>query len=102
MQYDRHPNNWGIIANKNVRYSPLFDNSTSFGLNYPNMEEHIMEFNRNMMTYYKDALIRGLDPEENRKDILYRAFPTLVVDTEDSIDPMKKIKKKYLKFLNII
>ena len=94
MQYDRHPNNWGIIANKNVRYSPLFDNSTSFGLNYPNMEEHIMEFNRNMMTYYKDALIRGLDPEENRKDILYRAFPTLVVDTEDSIDPMKKIKKK--------
>lgn len=105
MQYDRHPNNWGIIVDKKARFSPLFDNSTSFGLNYLIIEEHIMEFKRNILSYYKDALIRGIDPEDNRREIIYPSEPTLVVDTDDSIDPMKKIKKKipdvFEHFLNI-
>lgn len=94
MQYDRHPNNWGIIVKTNAWFAKIFDNATSFGLNYPNIKEDIMEFQRNIMTYYKDALFRGLDPEESRREIVYKSFPTLVVDTEDSVNPMKKIKKK--------
>lgn len=95
MQYDRHPNNWGIITKRSaVEYAPLFDNSTSFGLGFPNMREHMTDFRRNLITSFKDAMLRGIDPEENRREIVYSSFPTLVVDTDDSIDPLRKTKKK--------
>ena len=45
LQYDRHPNNWGIVQfKKNYHISNLFDNSTSFGLGRLYMEDQIVKF----------------------------------------------------------
>ena len=50
LQGDRHPNNWGLIKNgDDYRASPLFDNSTSFGLGSPFMNKTITNFKNAFM-----------------------------------------------------
>lgn len=45
MQGDRHPDNFGLIKNNsNYKFSPIFDNSSSFGLGYPYMEWRCSEY----------------------------------------------------------
>ena len=47
LQGDRHPNNWGLIKKGDTyRASPLFDNSTSFGLGFPFMDKVVTNFKK--------------------------------------------------------
>lgn len=50
LQGDRHPNNWGLIKKGDTyRASPLFDNSTSFGLGFPFMDKVVTNFKNAFM-----------------------------------------------------
>lgn len=93
LQYDRHPNNWGVIKNKGYEFGSLFDNSTSFGLGYLNMQARVVNFAHSIFDARQSATFCGIDEEKAIRDIIYDKCPNLVCDTDDSIDPIRKIKK---------
>lgn len=52
MQGDDHTNNWGIIKTKDgYKNAPLYDNTTSFGLNHPRVEYLISDFKEEYINY---------------------------------------------------
>lgn len=91
LQYDRHPNNWGIIKKDRYKFSELFDNSKSFGLCYPYMNERIINFQHRLMDAIKLSKFNG---EVNLDSIIYNESPTLTFETSDSINPIRKQKMK--------
>lgn len=87
LEWDRHPNNWGILKTENGYIpSPLFDNSTSFGLGLPNMEEAMIHFRTEHLNY------RFFKDDEQMKKIIYRGSARFAFSKEDIIDSSKKEK----------
>lgn len=87
LEWDRHPNNWGILKTpKGYLPSPLFDNSTSFGLGFPNMEEVMLQFRQEHLNY------RFLKDDERMKEMVYRGNPRFSASRKDIVDIRKKEK----------
>lgn len=85
MQADRHPNNWGVVKTADGRYkpSPLFDNSTSFGLGYPFMERRVANFKNEFMNARFSRDYQSID------NAIYKASPSFTLSSENM-----KIDKK--------
>lgn len=97
LQGDRHPNNWGLIkTEKSYRASPLFDNSTSFGLGSPFMDKTITNF-KNEFMYAK-----SVEDYERVDKIVYLARPSFTLsndniknnDKESSLDVFRDFIRK--------
>lgn len=97
IQGDRHPNNWGIIKKGN-KYLPctIFDNATSLGLGYPNVQNEIIKLRSEIMNQ------RWSQNKNIIHDIIYRSYPSFTLSNELIIDPTKKIKEKVPKVLEQI
>lgn len=98
LQYDRHPNNWGIIqSNTNYFLSPLYDNSVSFGLGYPFIEQRIKNFRSELMN------AKLLKDKKRIDTFIYEISPnfTLLEENLSNIKGKKKtIPYVFLDFLN--
>ena len=97
LQGDRHPNNWGLIKNgDNYRASPLFDNSTSFGLGSPFMESRIANFKNDFMN------ARRVKDYDVIDETIYLARPSFTLsndnikndDKESSLDVFRDFIRK--------
>ncbi len=79
MQADRHPNNWGVVktADGNYKPSPLFDNSTSFGLGYPFMERRVANFKNEFMNARFSRDYQSID------NAIYKASPSFTLSSEN-------------------
>ena len=87
LEWDRHPNNWGILKTEQGYIpSPLFDNSTSFGLGLPNMEEEMIRFKEEHLNY------RFFKDDEQMKKMVYRGSARFAFSKEDIVDIRKKEK----------
>lgn len=85
LQADRHPNNWGVVKTETGKYktSPLFDNSTSFGLGYPFMERRVANFKNEFMNARFSRDYQGID------NAIYKASPSFTLSS-DNIKTDKK------------
>ncbi len=81
LQEDRHANNWGMIKiNKEYKPSPLYDNSSSFGLGSPFLERKIEIFQSEKMNaklFHDSTRINNL---------LYHSSPNFTLSKENIID----------------
>lgn len=79
MQADRHPNNWGLVKTTDGSYkpSPLFDNSTSFGLGYPFMERKVANFKNEFMNARFSRDYQSID------NAIYKASPSFTLSSEN-------------------
>lgn len=91
LQGDCNVNNWGAIKKEFLTPAPLFDNATSFGLGYSNMNERANLLRDEVMNYrfFKDS--------SRIESIIYQSFPLFTVSSKNikSYNPI--IKDSYIK-----
>lgn len=95
LQVDRHPNNWAITKAKSYYYpSELFDNATSFGLGYIDMENRMQQFRNEFMNskYKKDTT--------ELERIIYAASPNFTLSNDNVYDTNRRKKDNHFKVLN--
>ena len=93
LQGDRHPNNWGIIKNDNVTFSPLFDNGVSFGLGFPDMNRRCNDFRSELF---------NSKYSRNRKKLnsfIYQVRPNFTLSNKNVIDVSTRLKDEIPKVL---
>lgn len=103
LQMDRHPNNWGLTKTLDGMYpSPMFDNSTSFGLGYPNLQSHANLLQSEIM----NATLLGDD--QRVKSIIYQNSPNFTLSPNNIVDRKErkkdigpKVLKDYLEWKGI-
>lgn len=98
LQGDRHLNNWSVIYDNSVyKTSKFFDNSTSFGLSYPDMLKRISDF---LSTLSSSKFTRN---KSYVNELIYMAYPSLTLTSSNIIDSKSKDSAlKVLKdFLNM-
>lgn len=95
LQMDRHPNNWGLTkTSKTIKLSPLFDNSTSFGLGYPQISERANLLQNEIMSahFFKDS--------SRINTILYQSSPNFTLSPFNMVDIENRKKDISPKVLN--
>ena len=80
LQGDRHPDNWGHIS-RDGKILPgyLYDNSASFGLGFPNIEDRVIQYRNEFMT------ARMLRNKSNLYSLMYQSKPLFVYSRNDII-----------------
>ncbi len=97
LQYDRHPNNWGIIQSENnFSLSPLYDNSVSFGLGYPFLDRRIESFRSEL------ANSRLLKDRNRINSFIYQNSPNFTFLEEDLSNIKGKKKTIPYTFFNFL
>lgn len=87
LQGDRHPDNWGIIEQEEkTRFSPLFDNSVSFGLGD-------IRFTPNNIGVFLNELMDAKIRQDATKiySLLYRGGPSFTFSSNDLLKKDKYI-----------
>lgn len=92
LQADRHPNNWGVVKTANGKYkpSPLFDNSTSFGLSYPFMERRVANFKNEFMNARFSRDYHNID------NAIYKASPSFTLSNDNIKDTSLEIFRDFI------
>lgn len=95
IQGDRHPNNWALKTDgKTYQLSPIFDNATSFGLCFPNMQNRINNFRNDYMhhRYFNDI--------EKINKTIYQSRPNLTLSEDNIIEVTTRKKDSPIKVLD--
>ena len=92
LQGDCNVNNWGFLKGENISASKVFDNSSSFGLGYPDLEKRSIYLREEMMNY------RYFKDQKRIDDILYQSSPLLTFSEDQMISfvPVRKESHKQI------